>query len=246
MLNRFAAAQLKIERANKHIADLEAIIAPLPDAYTSVVETNAGGGESIKYLAPNIPKLAATIALLTGDAVHNLRVAIEYAYLGAVEKHAPSVLDRYTKFPTGQTRKEVEDALKNRKIDVHCPELFNRIVSNIKPYIDDGHCLVRFIHQLDVSDKHWLLIPLLRTSWVSDIVVQNEKGEIITGESHSIPGEETFFFDFRPGWKVKDKGKITVEVVFNDFDLLKGMPILSDLKDFSKMAHHVVDTLDSI
>ena len=87
---------------------------------------------------------------------------------------------------------------------------------------------------------------MLRKSWVNDIVVENEKGEIVTGGSHAIPGEETFFFDFPPGWKVKDKGKISVEVVFDDFDLLKGMPILSDLKDFSKISRHVIDTLESI
>ncbi len=134
MLDRFAAARLKIERAEKHIADLGAIVAALPDAYTSTVESNEEGGETIKYVTPDVPKLTADMAVIIGDAIHNLRVAVEYSYLGAIERHAPSVLDKHTKFPVGKTRKDVEGALKSRKIDVLCPALFDRILSDIQPY----------------------------------------------------------------------------------------------------------------
>jgi hypothetical protein len=244
-MDRFAAARLKIERANKHIADLEAIVSRLPEAYIASVEPNEAGGETIKYSAPDVGEISGVMALIIGDAIHNLRVAIEYAYLGAVEIHAPSVLDKHTKFPVGKTRNDVESALKNRKIDVLSPKLFDRIVSEIQPY-EDRNCLVVFLHDLDVRDKHWLLTPLLQLSWVHDIVVQNENGDIVTGESYPIPGHGTFRFDFGPGCKVKDKGKITLDVVFNDFFLLKGMPIVADLKDFAKIANHIINRLSTI
>jgi hypothetical protein len=99
---------------------------------------------------------------------------------------------------------------------------------------------------LDVSDKHWLLIPLMRVSQVRGIVVQNEKGEIVPGDSLPMSGEGTYFFDFGPGCKVKNEGKIAVEVVFNDFDLLKGMPVLSDLRDFTKIVNYIVDRLNAV
>jgi hypothetical protein len=244
-MDRFAAATLKIERANKHIADLDAIISALPEAYISTIEPNEKGGETIKYFAPDVSKITADMAVIIGDAIHNLRAAVEYAYLGAVERHAPSVLDKYTKFPIGKTRKDVECALKNRKIDILSPKLFDRILSDIEPS-EDRNCLVVFLHDLDVSDKHWLLTPLLQLSWVHDIIVQNENGEIVTGDTFPIPGAGTFFFDFGPGCKVKDKGKITLDVVFNNFFLLKGMSITSDLKDFAKIANYIIDRLSTI
>jgi len=105
MVDRFAAARLKIGRADKHIADLERSVNALPDAYASSIELNVGGGQTIKYTTPdNLAQIATQMALVIGDAIHNLRVAVEYAYLGAVERHAPSVLDKHTKFPTGKTR----------------------------------------------------------------------------------------------------------------------------------------------
>jgi hypothetical protein len=244
-MDRFAAARLKVERANKHIADLDAIISALPKAYISTVEPNEKGGETIKYVAPDVSKIADNMAVIIGDAIHNLRVAVEYSYLGAIEKHVPSILDKYTKFPVGKTRKDVESALKNRKIDILCPKLFDRILAEIEPY-EDRNCLVVFLHDLDVRDKHWLLTPLMQLSWVNGITVQNEQGEIVTGDSYPIPGAGDFFFDFGPGCKVKDKGEITLDVVFNDFFLLKGMSITNDLKDFAKIANYIIDRLSTI
>jgi len=175
MLDRFVAAKLKIERANKHIGDRGAIVSALPDAYVSSIEINERLGQTIKYTPPDVTKIAADMAVIIGDALHNLRTAIDYAYVGAIQKHAPSVLDTYTKFPTGETREEVENRLKGRKIDVLSPKLSNWIVTNVKPHIVGGNCLVKMLHDLDVSDKHWLLIPMMRVATITDIVVEDEQ-----------------------------------------------------------------------
>ena len=245
-MDRFGAARLKVKRADEHIADLEAIISALPNAYVSTVEINQAGGETIRHGAPDFTETIQKMALIIGDAIHNLRTAIEYAYLGAIERHAPSELDAHTKFPVRKSREEVEVALKGRKIDVLSPTLFNGILSQIKPYIVGGQCLINFLHDLDISDKHWLLIPTMRVATVTGVVVQDEKGNLRRGETYPIRGDDPFFIDFLPGIKVKDKGKITVDVVFDDFDLLKGLPVLSDLKDFSKVAAYVVEVLERL
>jgi len=140
---------------------------------------------------PDVPGIAADMALIIGDALHNLRTAIDYAYLGAVQKHAFPAFDSYTKFPAGETREDVESRLKGRKIDVLSPKLFERIVSEIKPYVVGGNCLVKFLHDLDVSDKHWLLIPLMRVGWINGIVVEDEKGQITLGNTFPILGDGT-------------------------------------------------------
>lgn len=248
MLDRFAAATLKVERANKHIADLDAIISALPDAYTSIIEPNEKLGQTIKYFPPDVAKIAADMAVIIGDAIHNLRVAVEYAYLGAVQRHAPSVLDKHTKFPTGETRKNIEDALKSRKIHVLSPKLFDRILADIKPYVVGGNCLIKMLHDWDVSDKHWLLTPLMRVAEIRDIVVEDAKGYAVTGNTYPIHGDGPYFLDFPPNYKVKDKGKLTLDVVFDDIEtgLLKGTSVMGDLQDFSKIATYVIQILNSV
>src|SRR5260370_18807076 len=107
MIDRFAAARLKIERANKHIADLDRIVSALPDAYVSTIEPNEKLGQTVKYTPPDVTRMAAEMAVIIYDAIHNLRTAIDYAYVGAIQKHVPYTLDSYTKFPTGETREDV-------------------------------------------------------------------------------------------------------------------------------------------
>ena len=74
------------------------------------------------------------------------------------------------------------------------------------------------------------------------------KGRSRWGTPSRFSETESSFFDFGPGCKVKDKGKITVDVVFDDIDipLLKGMPVMSDLDAFYKTAVHIIQTLNSL
>lgn len=248
MFDRFTAAMLKIERADKHIAELGVLVSRLPETYCSIIEPNVGGGQTLKYFPPDTTKIASEMALIIGDAIHNLRVSAEYAYIGAVERHAPSVCDRHTKFPTGETRKDVEDALTNRKINVLSPKLFDRIVTNIKPYVVGGNCLAKMLHDLDVSDKHWLLTPLMRVAEIRDIVVEDETGHPVMGNTYPIRGDGPYYLDFRPEHKLKNKGKLTVDVVFDEIHipLLKGMSVMSDLDAFKKTSVYIVKTLESL
>ena len=86
----------------------------------------------------------------------------------------------------------------------------------------------------------------MRVATVTGIVVQDEHGSTSEGNTYPIRGAGPFFIDVHPGIEVQDKGKIAVEVVFDDFDLLKGLPVLGDLKDFSKVAVYIVQVLESI
>lgn len=249
-MDRFAAARLKVERANKHIADLERVIAAMRDSYTSTVERYEPiRAQNIVYAFPEMPKLAPAMALIIGDALHNLRTAIDYAYCGVIERHAPGTLDSYTKFPTGETREEVESRLRGRKIDVLCPKLFDRIVTDIKPYIVGGNCLVKMLHDLDISDKHWLLIPVTRAVDARGIVVEDENGKIETMDtSNFVAGNGPYSVCLPLECTIKDKGKLSVDVVFGEIDiaLLQQMSVMDDLRTFSKLAGHIIQVLDSI
>ena len=48
MIERFAAARLKIERANKHIGDLDRIVSALPDSYVATIEPNEKLGQTVR------------------------------------------------------------------------------------------------------------------------------------------------------------------------------------------------------
>lgn len=248
-MDRFTAAELKIKRAHEHIADFQRSLGLLKDSYVSSLERHeAIRCQVISYALPNVEKLTNDMALIFGDAIHNLRVAIEYAWLGAIEKFAPSQLDSHTKFPTGETRENVEDRLRSRKIDILAPKLFDRIVSDIKPYMGSGNHDIKVLHDLDVSDKHWLFVPVVSAGHAVGIVVEDEKGNIVTGNTHSISGNGPYTVCFPLEYTVKDKGKLTLDVVFGQINIgfLEGVTVLDELQLFSRFARYVIERLRNI
>ena len=78
--------------------------------------------------------------------------------------------------------------------------------------------------------------------------MEDEKGNVITGNTHPVTGDGPYTVCFPLEYKIKDKGKLTIDVVFVkiDISLLRGMPIMSDLKGFSEMAVRIVQLLESL
>lgn len=248
MLDRFISAHLKVERANKHIADIEKIIFSLPDAHTVSVERNPQSGKpSIKFAVGDIRKVGKQLALIAGDAIHNLRTALDYAWIAAVERHLPFPPDDFSKFPVFKTREAVENALKGRKIDALCPSLYKLIVSDIKPYLG-GDESVYYLHDLDISDKHLLLIPTIALNVIRNVAFKNkETGQVVRGGAWSTPEPGIHFVDFPEGhWDIEDNGELAVAVIFTDIKYMQGMGILPSLQFFSKLTLQIIELLDTL
>ena len=247
MIDRFSAARLKLKRADKHIADVQQIVLGLPDAYHSTAERDEESGlQIIRYFPPDTEMLASDLAVIIGDAIHNLRTAIEYGYLGVIERRATSAFDEHTKFPIGETREFVENALKGRKIDVLCPALFQWIVTQVKPYrADDGNCIITCLHDFDVSDKHWLLLPMVQVFDATGIILENEQGHETTGNTYAITVENAgpYWIAFPRNYKIKNNGKLSPTVVFNERNPFQGSTVLGTLSDFSKTATYLVEIM---
>jgi hypothetical protein len=249
MIDRFTAAKLKIKRANKHIAELDKAIAAIPNANVPIVEAEITTGlQQLQHFLPDGDAIAGELAVIIGDAIHNLRTALDYAWAGVIERHICPP-DDYTKFPLYPTVEELKGALKGRKIDSISPILFERIVSNIRPYRAGGNEAIAKLHDLDVRDKHLLLLPVAQMVSVEGIVVQDEQGTPRRAVSVGFRGSGKFTITFDSNYQVTDKGNLAVEIVFDDGDvlkLLKAAPVSSILKSLSKIVHSVIEILENI
>src|SRR6266853_6862605 len=106
----FRDSRLKIERANKHVADLDCRIRALPDSDLVTVEINPNGGnEVIKHDIVD-KTTVADMAVIAGDAVHNLRCALDYAWLETITELVPSAIGKFAKFPIYPSRNALEAA----------------------------------------------------------------------------------------------------------------------------------------
>ena len=137
---RLIDSRLKIDRARKHIDDINNRIAGLPDAYVATVEINPAGGNKVIKHDFSDRNAAADIALMVGDAIHNLKCALDYAWVQTIERVAPSLVSNFAKFPVYPSLDELKSTLMGRKVNALSPVLFDLIISEIKPYNGGGYC----------------------------------------------------------------------------------------------------------
>jgi hypothetical protein len=242
---QFRSARLKIKRANKHIAEVEARISILPNEYAASIQVDPQtGNEFLEYGISQGSEHTSDLALMIGDAIHNLKCALDYSWIGALMKHPMIAPQKSNKFPVYPTRELLENALRDRKIDESAPGLYDLIVSEIQPY-DGGDSSMRAIHILDRRDKHTLLVPLLNVTFLHGLQVQNPGGDVRSFDwALTRPGP--YRIEVLKGSKIKDKGQIAVIVVFNQGTPTHDVNVLSALTQFRQATISVVELFQGI
>jgi hypothetical protein len=221
---RFEQSRLKIDRANHHIAELESRLTNISDQVTSSVEINPNGGnEVIKYDFDERP-LKNHVALAIGDIVHNLKCALDYTWPPMFTKAMPGVDPNFSKFPVHPTADSLKDAFKGMEVNLRRKnpaalsfDLLRRVrdflVCEIQPY-DGGDFAIWPVHYLNRQDKHRLLTPIFHYSGVRDVQVENEMGKVESRDTWGTDLPFPYYLSIAPGWRVKDKGKPSVTVMF--------------------------------
>jgi hypothetical protein len=155
MAESFASARLKLDRAKQHIANLQrefdVFVAENPHALSFKVDPDTSSLLVQLRFKVDIPK---SFALILGDAIHNLRCAMDHATWDLIGiDHGTQ--DRWTKFPTGRTRQDYEATCKGMKTPRDDTKKF---FAALEVYKGGMGNLLWGINELDSADKH--TVPL--------------------------------------------------------------------------------------
>lgn len=241
----FKSARLKLDRADKHISDLDSAIRRMPNAYTATIKKDIESRKNIVEYELHDCAALEQLGLIIGDAIHNIHCALDHAWVGTIGKLVPSQLDGHTKFPARETREGLEGGLHGREIDSLCPELYRRMVLDIKPY-DGGNVAIWPIHELDIKDKHILLLPLISVVSVSGVKLEDNHGEICEQSLWTIESSGRFTLPMEGNFKLKDKGEMSLQVAFNKGLPAEGLEVLGTLSLFAKVVLNVVELLEQV
>jgi hypothetical protein len=161
MIAPFEAAKLKIERANKHIQELELsissyfaenpcalIVEPFPRM--NLIHDHA-------WIARIRKPVPIFLSAIIGDAVHNLRTALDLLACDLVRLNGRSVRSVY--FPFCEKADDLSTAIKDRKLHRAGDDIV-RAIKHLKPY-KGGNVALRSIHDMDIADKHQALLPVI-------------------------------------------------------------------------------------
>lgn len=250
------SAYLKVKRAEKHHAELSQMFKKnKPFGY--YLETNCKTGERSTFAKRN-EEVANEAAVVIGDVLHNLRAAIDHAYWNCTEKHAKSEGERKNiQFPITSTEIALRDSVLPG-LPSRVSQEFAQALASLKPYREHGNSLLCAIHDLDVMDKHKLLVPTGNFTKINSSMIQRLVPDFPSGLINCGFGN-----NYRDvGWQVKPmtwtqmrKAKIPlsniiekeldvpVEIVIGDVDPTK--PALQVLQELIALTKNTIQTLYS-
>ena len=240
-------ARLKVKRANEHIANVNAAIHALKNSCIATVEQRPDGGQSLKHELPNFRNALDDLSLIVGDALHNLHTALDFAWYSAMQRCLPDKVSASTKFPVRETQQGLEAALHGIEVDARCKALFDCVVSKIQPYKGGDNGVIWALHDLDISDKHILLLELGPRGHITGMAVRDESGELHTGSTYPADGVEgRYIVDFQSGLKIEDKGKLSFTVTLQEAGMFKHLSVSDLLSSFGNFTIQTVNLLENL
>ena len=152
------SAALKVDRAAECVIELNELFRK-ERPFSYVIETNTNTRERAVYAKKN-EAVIERAALICGDAIHNLRSALDHAYWGIVSPFTNTDGERRkVQFPFSETAARLDEAVKNRFADRVSPSFYQALL-DLKPHGENGgNRLLYLIEKFDILDKHRLLIP---------------------------------------------------------------------------------------
>jgi len=161
VIDRFDSALWKVDRARKHADDLEMEVRTFWDANPFEVEMvgtplTGPGSFRVKRMA-TVPE---SIALIAGDAAHNIRSALDHFAWSAVPPHQRR---RQTCFPVWSSTAAPAPAKwreqVSRQLQGATTDLIEAVVE-LEAWDAGRDSLLWVIHELDRIDKHRLLLSV--------------------------------------------------------------------------------------
>jgi len=245
----FSGAKLKVKRANEHIAHLEAVLNSLvpTDFYRRDVRRDTDSGNYILEIRC-IADPPDTIALIIGDAVHNLRSALDHVMWELVSRSGITP-EQNLYFPIRKTQEKFKEAIKDPQIQAIGADILDLICNVIKPY-PTGNDLLCALAQLDITDKHKLLIPVFSSALFSEdenldpansplFGMQIPKGFVWSMDTHSSEPSE-----------VNNKIKMKLDITFGkmqpfDDEPFEDQPIIPTLQSLSQLVAGIIQKIEN-
>lgn len=235
ILAPFDASCVKVDRAEKHLAELRSEIDAYfaRDAVRIVLEADKEFDDIEKGMRVLVYRQAEPIPLMwsaiVGDVLHNVRAAYDllacdvHRITGGKPEHTEHV-----HYPFCKTQADLGATIKKQRLH-HVPREFRDIIVNMAPY-RGGNNGLRAIHDLDILDKHQALLPVISVASLPWPVPIKEGSQNFTTrlekDGQRIMMAPSFIMSGTLGTKVDADFKM----LFGSEGALQGQPLVGQLE----------------
>ena len=240
--SEFTGSRLKVQRAYRHIQELETIFRGFlqTEFCRLVVESDPQTGNQLIKVA-SLGSPPSEVSLVIGDIVHNLRCALDHAMVAILGKRRNQVA-----FPIAKNRDNPGSHSTYGIIKEALPELAILLVDQIGIH-DTGDLCLWAISALDNLDKHNLLIAAVsvqelrgiglhdkaRNNRFTDLTVRLQEGGIASLIQYGGGGLE-----------ITSKGQPAATILFGKGQPLEGRPIIQSLLKLAELTSQTIQTLE--
>lgn len=259
-MREFPSAQLKIDRANHHISDVEARINAFLKTNPCTLRPQYNAQTAYTdYMVQDVAEVDPVISLIIGDAIHNLRCALDHLAVALV-KDTGATPSRSTYFPISDSPGKYATTAPGQIQGISIAD--KKRIDGLKPYLSGDD---RFwgLHRMDITDKHNLI--LTQTQCIGGINYAVSDAEAfaslglhdILGATPStekkpiiipwvgpllVPKKGEILFRF-PGNTEKDEDmEPSFDIAFGDVEVFKGKQVLPSLRDMAILVQGVIDS----
>lgn len=253
-------SRLKIERAKHHIDYLEgqidSFMSQKPFKLMAHCDPKA---DKLRIKAEtNIP-IPQEFSLIIGDAVHNLRSALDLVMFGFAGEKTPSTHTHKIQFPFPREAKKLEEAIDRAQVNYAGKKVVEAVTA-LKPY-PGGNETLSGLHLLDVQDKHRLLILSRRIATIGGDELGKILGIQVTGPGKIVfdgPEDSTLFsgkggfgnrrrrlalMRTRGTWSEEARGQATFYLAFGKGLAFEGGAVIPTLRICVEEIERTVSTL---
>ncbi len=231
----FTAPKMKIRWGERRAQELSKIIAAFVsrNPYMAVQQTD--GSFQITQVEP----WPDEVPLVLGDAVHNLRTALDLLAGDLVRLAGLSSKGVY--FPFSESAETLDAQIKNKNFTRAGADAV-ALLKEIKPY-RGGEDLLRALHDLDVQDKHQLILPLIHVPRVERLSIRGAHGGIDL-QGAEVSGNVRFSAGSN---SIITHSDIQPRIIFGNLAplALSGRPVLETLQQMAKLARGVVEVFEA-
>lgn len=252
---RLALIRVKIERAKKHICDLQGERKGFLDTkpYVFGAQRYPQTRKPVYYMV-SVQDIPGRLGAIAGDVLHNLRSALDHlAYQLVFVGTGGRGPFKHVYFPIFECSKKYE-AGKMGKVQGMRPDAI-KAIDETKPYKGGTDALWQ-LHRLDNIDKHRVIIIIgseFHSMDVSPLLLRMLRGMLpdqtplptmpainLLPENRLFPlkAGDILFTDL-PDAEVKQNMPFTFEVAFGEPGILEGDPLLETLQ-------HMTDLVDNL
>lgn len=241
----FSSSKLKIERANKHIDELNAVLDTYlkTHVYTLSIEKDPNDGSNKLKFESSSP-IPREVPLIIGDAIHNLHSSLDLMACEIVTL-AGATPSKWVRFPFRDNRAELIAALNGGEIKVAGSAIIDLIVDEIKPY-KGGNDPLCGLHDLDIMDKHRLLILVISIIGLRGACAEDERGGRFQNLNLFItqPGKLNIIKD-TANMKITNYGQPSFDILFDKGQIFEGRSVIPMLHQLSQLVSGVVQTIET-